>query len=68
MSTSDIFNRDTLIAATLHGGAAVVACYYLFPGQVGLDSRAVMVGVVLAIVTIAADMAFPRVNKFLGSL
>ena len=64
--SSDLFNRDTLIAAALHGGAATAACYYLFPGSVALDQRAVMVGLVLAVVTIAADKVFPRVSAVLG--
>jgi hypothetical protein len=67
MSSADLFNRDTLIAAVLHGGAATAACYYLFPGSVALDQRAFTVGLVLAVVTIAADKVFPRVSAILSS-
>jgi hypothetical protein len=64
--SSEIFNRDTLIAAVLHGGAATAACYYLFPGAVALDQRAIMVGLILAVVTVAADKVFPRVSAVLS--
>lgn len=66
-ASTDIFNRDTLLAAALHGGAATIACWYLFPGQVGFNQRALMVGLVLAVVTVGADMAFPRVSKYVNN-
>lgn len=66
--SDSIFNKDTLLAAALHGGAAIAACYYLFPGQVGLNEKAIMMGVVLGVVTVAADKVFPRVQGYLSNL
>jgi hypothetical protein len=61
---TDWFGRDTILSALLHGGAAVLAIYYLFPGTVNLGQKALVMALVVGGVSVVVDKMYPRISDF----
>lgn len=69
MSASNVFNRDTLLAATINGVAALLAVRFLIPSEAAagiLSKHSIVIAITMGVVSILSDMVYPRVSGFLS--
>jgi hypothetical protein len=62
-------SRDTLIAATIQGAAALLAVRYLIPSEAAsglLSQHSIVIAITMGVVSILSDMVYPRVSDFLA--
>ena len=62
-------SRDTLIAATIQGGAALLAVRDLIPSEAAsglLSQHSIVIAITMGVVSILSDMVYPRVSDFLA--